>query len=556
IPNYDPFTIGVIAFTENLTRNHKVCRRRDSPVVFRDTNIPMLDVLRLRKFYGLSKSNVLCLYAQVTRNNSATPPDASFSLGPEYPLSFGRPLHLEFLKIRCVFNHTEFYRGFHLIPQLKRSKTVASSDHMNVLIIGVDSVSRLNMNRRMPRSSSFVRESLGASELLGYNKVGENTFPNLMALLSDRSDEEVLSMTKNRTFDNVPFMWNHFKRKGYQTVLMEDMPQLGLFIFPNRQGFQRSPTDYYPLPIVMAIDTSSVSRCTGTRLTSEVYLDYVADLILLMRRQRFFVFVWLSDWSHGNFNAAGIMDDPLRVFFEKLHTRGAFRNTALFFLSDHGARTLPIRNTPIGAHEVNLPFFFLSLPDWFKEKFPSVVESLRINRHRLTTPYDVYATIMSLTSLPDFDPKPSGRGLNLFREIPPWRTCEEALIPFQFCACERAEERLEDNATAHPYALFGLAFINAEAQRLFPGKCVTWALNVVTDATIMRGYVTRTRRFRVAFTTEPKAHFQVFGTLHPKAGGKHGNRVEFVERMDWYSNSTLCLPPSEAQKLCMCKEGI
>ncbi|CAN8015246.1 unnamed protein product, partial [Ixodes persulcatus] len=554
IPKYDPFTIGVIPFTENLTRKHKVCKHKDPPVVFRDTNVPMLDEFRVRNIYKISTTNVSCFYSRVTRNRTATSPDNSFALGPESSLSFGRPLPDEFVKIRCTSSHAEFYSGFHLIPQLKRSQYNASSDHMNVLILGMDSVSRLNMNRRLPHSSKFVRESLEAFELVAYNKIGENTFPNLMALLSGLSEEEVASMTKNRTFDHVPFLWTTFKRKGYQTVFMEEMPEWPLFIHPAKKGFRRRPTDYYPFPIVKAFYRSfwRMSGCSGTRLISEIYLDYITDLIILMRQQRFFVFLWLGDWSHSDFNAAGIMDGPLRDFLEKLSSRGVFGNTALFFLSDHGARSLPILNTPIGAHEVNLPFFFLSVPAWFKNKFPGVVESLRVNRNRLTTPYDVHATIRSLTSLPDFDPRPTARGLNLFRQVPSWRTCEEALIPFQFCACERAEERITDNSMARPYALLSLAFINTEAQRHFPGMCATWTLDAVLDATIMRGVASKARWFRVVFTTQPKGQFQVFGTLHLKVGSKK-KPVEFVERMDWYSNRTRCLPPSVAQKLCSCK---
>ncbi|CAN8001975.1 unnamed protein product, partial [Ixodes hexagonus] len=557
IPNYDPFAIGIVAYAENLTRNHKVCRRRDPPVVFQDTSIPILDEVRLRKLYGISTSNVSCYYAKITRNESAMPPDDSFSVGPEFPITFGMRLDLEFIKIRCFLKQTEFYHGFHLIPQLKRTRMVTAGDQMNVLILGMDSVSRLNMIRRMPRSRKFVLESMEAFELLAYNKVGENTFPNLMPLLSGHSGEEVTSMTRNRTFDDIPFLWNHFKRKGYRTVFMEEMPRWSLFIHPSRQGFRRKPTDYYPFPIVKAIGEfdQKQSGCMGTRLISEIYLDYIAELIILMRSRRFLVFLWLADWSHEDMNTAGVMDDPLKHFLKRLHAMAVFSHTALFFLSDHGMRHGQFRNTPLGAHEVNLPFFLLSLPDWFKAKFPSVVESLRVNRHRLTTPYDIHATIKSLASLPEFDPRGTGRGLNLFRQIPPWRTCGEALIPTQFCSCERAEERLEDNSTAHPYALFGLAFINAEAQRHFPGKCVTWSLDVVTDAAIMRGSVTRIRWFRVTLTTVPKAHFQVFGTVQLNGRNK-GSRVEFVERLDWYSNWTRCLPPSTSQKLCMCKEGV
>jgi len=42
----------------------------------------------------------------------------------------------------------------------------------NFLVLGVDSVSRLNFARHMPRTRRFLLEELGAVELAGFNKVG------------------------------------------------------------------------------------------------------------------------------------------------------------------------------------------------------------------------------------------------------------------------------------------------------------------------------------------------------------------------------------------------
>jgi len=41
----------------------------------------------------------------------------------------------------------------------------------NFLTLGVDSMSRLNFARHMPRTRRFLLEELGAVELAGFNKV-------------------------------------------------------------------------------------------------------------------------------------------------------------------------------------------------------------------------------------------------------------------------------------------------------------------------------------------------------------------------------------------------
>lgn len=65
---------------------------------------------------------------------------------------------------------------------------------LSVLIIGVDSVSRLNYFRTMPRTSELLR-SHGWYELRGYNKVEDNTFPNLMAILTGMTRPQVVIAT-------------------------------------------------------------------------------------------------------------------------------------------------------------------------------------------------------------------------------------------------------------------------------------------------------------------------------------------------------------------------
>jgi len=43
----------------------------------------------------------------------------------------------------------------------------------NFLVLGVDSVSRLNFARHMPRTRRFLVDELGAVELAGFNKVNK-----------------------------------------------------------------------------------------------------------------------------------------------------------------------------------------------------------------------------------------------------------------------------------------------------------------------------------------------------------------------------------------------
>nr|KAG5692201.1 hypothetical protein BaRGS_008747 [Batillaria attramentaria] len=61
---------------------------------------------------------------------------------------------------------------------------------LNVQMVGVDSVSRLNFMRQMPRTREFLLNELNAVEMLGYNKVADNTFVNIVPMMTGRFVEE------------------------------------------------------------------------------------------------------------------------------------------------------------------------------------------------------------------------------------------------------------------------------------------------------------------------------------------------------------------------------
>lgn len=61
-------------------------------------------------------------------------------------------------------------------------------EDLSLLIIGIDSISRLNMIRSLPKTRKFLQET-GWFELEGFNKVGLNTLPNLVVMLSGKLEQ-------------------------------------------------------------------------------------------------------------------------------------------------------------------------------------------------------------------------------------------------------------------------------------------------------------------------------------------------------------------------------
>ena len=64
------------------------------------------------------------------------------------------------------------------------SKEKTQMQQMNVLMIGLDSMSYNNMRRVLPRTYEYLDKELEDNVILdNFNSVGENTFPNHIAML-------------------------------------------------------------------------------------------------------------------------------------------------------------------------------------------------------------------------------------------------------------------------------------------------------------------------------------------------------------------------------------
>lgn len=92
--------------------------------------------------------------------------------------------------IRCSETDTKLYENVHTsvrITENVQNKIRKFDNNTNkpisVLFVGIDSISRTNFVRSLPKTYKYV-ENNGWLSLDGYNKIDDNTFPNLMAILT------------------------------------------------------------------------------------------------------------------------------------------------------------------------------------------------------------------------------------------------------------------------------------------------------------------------------------------------------------------------------------
>lgn len=195
----------------------------------------------------------------------------------------------------------------------------------------------------------------------------------------------------------------------------------------------------------------------------------------LLGTRPFFWYVWISELTHDDINLAGYYDIPIRDLLRRFNDRGTLNRTIVVFLSDHGGRLWNFRTTPLGWYEDRLPYALLLFPRWFLRDHPDLAASMKRNQKKLSTPYDMHATLLQLASA-KFTETVTRYGRSLLHTLPENRTCESASIPEQFCSCDSWKPFPLRNSISKTIALFVIAQINTVLNASLQGKCLTWTL--------------------------------------------------------------------------------
>lgn len=173
-------------------------------------------------------------------------------------------------------------------------------------------------------------------------------------------------------------------------------------------------------------------------------LQYTENLMYVYRDKPHFMLSFLAQLSHDNVNLVGTMDGDLHDWLVDVHERGFLNNTLLIVFSDHGPRysfasfislTLwkvmshlyyfctfrfaDIRQTIQGKQEERLPFFSFAFPPWFKHKHPEAYNNFVVNTKRLTSPFDIHATLQHVIHFPSKLGENSlkNRSMSLFKQV-------------------------------------------------------------------------------------------------------------------------------------------
>ena len=571
IPNLDPMDPSIRSYVKK--RGPIKCKSKQQQLTFVDGEWLRINRTALEIHYG--RNSTTCEIHAIRRKSDN-------SVNYESVANFTEDIRVRtpFVRVTCFgLTRKKIYRYYHafVLDMEKVEKRCNAfvekistggqgSRHYSILVFGTDSMSRSNMIRQMPKTRSYLLKELSAIELQGYNKVADNTLPNLIAFLSGHFKEEVIDMKRKKpsVSDGIPSVWKRFAEKGYRTMFTEDAPRMATFNI-LRPGFNQPPADYYQRPFSLALNKDRPiwpsSYCAGTLTKSDIVLEFTKRFAKKFVNRRYFAFVFLARITHDDVNEAGGIDNMYETFLSGLYNEGRLNYTILLFFSDHGIRFGGIRLTYIGRLEERLPMCYVVLPPSFRKTYPDAVANLNTNIHRLTTPFDVHETLIDVLNLTTniratYRPK---RGLSLFSKIPVSRTCFNASILPQWCTCH-AEKRLEtNNILIKKAALFIIKEINTSLYKRYKTKCATLKLDEILAARQhvpnARLKVVRSKKLthQLTFRTKPGGAI-LEATTSSSLGYPGGGFLLMgeVSRLNKYGNSSACIFDAELRRYCYC----
>ena len=413
----------------------------------------------------------------------------------------GHPIDSDFFQAKCIASHGLVYENLHSgiaykVQLHRRHVEHPLPDNMvplNVLMFGFDSVSRMTWQRNLPMSHEYFVKELGAVMLKGYNIVGDGTPAALLPILTGKTEAELPEARRGHTganfVDGYPWIWRDFEKAGYVTQWGEDGQGYGTFQY-RMLGFRDPPVDHFMRPFYLAVDKQSSKHkqyCLRSMPRHVNMLNWVKEFFDMYHGKPKFSFLFHSEFSHNGYNQLQWADEDLLAFLKHMKNSGVLDGTMLILMADHGARFQIVRRIVQGKYEERMPYFGLRLPDWFQEKYPDAVMNLKTNGELLTTPFDIHATFRHLFNfiLPIDAGYTNMRGISLFREHSPNRTCTDANIDPHWCVCLNWQkvDRRSDTVKAAASALVEAVNSFTQPQR---NLCANLALADIMDAVMYR----------------------------------------------------------------------
>lgn len=155
-----------------------------------------------------------CEWALVFRNVSI---NDNYALGPYNEYKRPALVKNDFVKVKCFlssyYGHVLVYEYVHSVITPKKKLKKSKKPKINVMILIFDGVSLSSMKRALPKTLTYLKSFEQFYLFEKHHVIGENTFQNLVPMLTNMDSGGILKQNSNEPFDKYPFLWKNYKRK-------------------------------------------------------------------------------------------------------------------------------------------------------------------------------------------------------------------------------------------------------------------------------------------------------------------------------------------------------
>ena len=468
----------------------------------------------------------------------------------------------------------EIYHNILLyVPKIKNIKVEGSDpEKYSIVTFIIDGLSQLNLIRSLPLTRSYL-DTAGGLLFQGQHKVGHNSYPNVMALLSGETGGSWPAEWPNRT--GIYYLDDHrqpliprlYQDNGYVTMFLEDLQLYGCFNREGKIGFRNPPAMVYYRAAFWAmikeewgflrnrlVGKYGAYACLQEQLLHLPQLQVLQDFIDTYSDTPTFAHLHLTEYLHNDLNMAKLYDKELRDMLHHLVTAGTVNNTFFMILGDHGFQRAedPFILTEQGRVENNMPALYILPPAKFKERHGELHANLVKNTQKLTSFYDINQMLRDILALgvnrttSDMFDSFEGHGSSLFSKIAD-RTCEEAEIPEDYCSCIDGVVKISPGDVKHT-AMAILADTDRFVKQL--GICEVLSIDHVREATAK----ITDKKISVNLQIRVKPHSALFEASFSFMRDSKKIINSKLTRLDWYSETSHCVPSTYQyiKPFCIC----
>ena len=305
----------------------------------------------------------------------------------------------------------------------------------NILILFLDSVSRVNSINQLKKTLKFIEqfmpykgnfnykyssENFHSFQFLKYHSFKGYTAKNYLKIFyGENSGKHVVRITK------------YLKENGFITGLASDF----CYRDNTRTFHKMKKEEVYDHQMVICDPNEShwnnmLKRCLYGKLNSEHLFEYGNQFWRNYKHNRKFLTIISNDGHEGSLLEIKYTDDLIFKFLNNLYNENLLKDSSILLISDHG-ESLPSLYYLYDFYQIEyfLPMFYIIINDRKDISYKEQFENIYKNQQTLITAYDIYNTIGHIiygdkykliknkTRLKD-SPK-SPLGISLFSEINP-----------------------------------------------------------------------------------------------------------------------------------------